>query len=96
MPSCLLGLNPTITTDYIRSQGYFFTDEQDPETTIFHPTAEIAKLGRALYFQPYHKHDYEIINMCNHLKRSDYEYLMQSGKCQSFNLFAQELLDIAK
>lgn len=96
MPSCLLGLDSAITTDYIRSQGYTFVDDQDPETTLFHPTAEIAKLGRSLNIQPYHKHNYEIINMCNHLKRSDYESLMQSGKCQSFNLFAQELLGIAE
>lgn len=96
MPSSLLGLSPAMTKEYIRSQGYTFVDDLDPETTIFHPTAEIAKLGRSLNIQPYHKHDYEIINMCKCLKRSDYESLMRSGKCQSFNLFAQELLGIAE
>lgn len=92
MPSCLLGLNSAMTIDYIRSQGYSFVDDQDPETTIFHPAAEIAKLGRSLNIKPYDKHDYEIINMCKHLERSDYESLMKSGKCQSFNQFAQDLI----
>lgn len=96
MPQSLLGLNKVFSQTFIKQNSTKIDLDLDPETTIFHPAEAIADLGRQAGVLPYDKHDYEIINMCKCLKRSDYESLMRSGKCQSFNLFAQELLGIAE
>ena len=83
-------LDGSLTRDYI-IQNLNISLDDDPETTLFHPAAELSKLY-ALVGKQYDKHKSNISSIMALLTNDDFLQLIYSGKCNSFKLFAESLL----
>lgn len=64
---------------------------ENPETSFFHPAAELAKIY-GLIGKTYDKHETDIASIMASLEVEDFTNLMQSGHCQTFKTFAESLL----
>lgn len=62
--------------------------DEDFENTVFHPSNVVKKI-----LPDYGKHDKNYLSFLSSLGVSDYEALRHSGRCASFNLFMDSLLN---
>lgn len=89
MPQFLKRLSRSLTDDTIK--GLIDLNE-DPENTIYHPAkllCDILNCGNMSYGK--HKHDIEAIMSV--LEKSDFEQLLNSGKCRSFADFVDGVVE---
>lgn len=90
MYSYLQKINPKLTPELIQAQlGTDIT--QDPEITIYHP----AKLLNDIYQlekMQYGKHANDACAITSALEKEDYLHLIESGKCQSFKEFINDII----
>lgn len=87
----LVSIDERLTTNFIEEKTGLNL-EQDPETTIFHPAAELEKIYE-LVGKKYGKHDSDISTIMSILSSKDFMNLALSGKCQSFHVFLNSLVD---
>lgn len=66
---------------------------QDPETSYFHPAADLARIYQSVG-KSYDKHLSDISAISEALVKNDYVVLAQSGRCESFRCFANALLSV--
>lgn len=64
---------------------------QDPEVTIFHPFVTLCKILELKGIR-YNKHESDISSLISKLTKTDYEILLESGKCASFKTFLRLLI----
>ena len=60
---------------------------------IFHPAAELGKIY-ALVDKRYDKHKSDISSIMSLLTNDDFLRLINSGKCNTFKMFAESLLGV--
>lgn len=90
MYAYLMSVNKRLTKEYIEdSIGVDL--EEDPEKTIFHPAMELNRIY-GLVGKRYEKHLSDISAIMSLLKKNDFAKLIESGKCNTFKLFAESLL----
>lgn len=90
MPKIFSEKNALLTTDYIK-QELNLDLSTDPETTIFHPAKELENIY-SLVGDTYNKHLSDISSVMASLEKQDFISLIESGKCNSFKLFAESIL----
>ena len=88
----LQNIDPRLTPENILKQTNINLNE-NPETTLFHPAAELARIY-GLAGRTYDKHGSDIATVMANLQIEDFNNLIKSGKCQTFKTFAESLLDI--
>lgn len=92
MDRFLQAVDERLTIDYVsQNVGINLTD--NPETSFFHPAAELAKIY-GLVGKIYDKHETDISSIMSSLQVEDFKILMQSGSCQSFKSFVESLLNL--
>lgn len=64
---------------------------QDPEVTSFHPYVTLCKILDLKGIR-YNKHESDISSLISKLTKTDYEILLDSGKCASFKTFLALLI----
>jgi hypothetical protein len=84
--NCFETINPLLTTDYIENQLGFNLEKVDPEVTFFHP-ARIMEDIYALAGENYKKSKGNISKIMAALQKEDFECLVSSSKCSSFETF---------
>ena len=90
MSSFLLKIDDRLTSEFI--EGHTGIDIlQDPETTYFHPAADLGRIYQSVG-KSYDKHLSDISAISSALQKEDYKSLPQSGHCSSFRNFAESLL----
>ena len=90
MSSFLLKIDDRLTSEFI--EGHTGIDIlQDPETTYFHPAADLGRIYQSVG-KSYDKHLSDISAISSALQKEDYKSLAQSGHCSSFRNFAESLL----
>lgn len=87
----LKSIDDRLTTSYIKEKIGLDLD-QDPETKVFHPAAELGKIYE-LVGRKYGKHDSDISTIMSLLSSEDFMNLAMSEKCQSFHAFLDSLVD---
>lgn len=92
MHQYLKAIDENLTTDYIK-ECLGLDLNQDPETNIFHPAVELGKIYE-LVGKNYGKHDSDISAILSRLSSEDFMNLALSGKCQSFHVFLDSLVDL--
>ncbi len=85
------GVDASLSTDFIKTNLKYDLDNCDPETTYYHPARVIGDIYN-LAGAKYDKHNSDVSSLVSNLTEEDYHNLMNSSKCSSFALFAQELL----
>ena len=90
MPKIFSAKDNLLTIDYIK-QNLSINLDCDPETTIFHPAKEMDNIY-SLIGDKYDKHLSDISSIMSSLEKDDFATLIQSGKCNSFKLFAESIL----
>lgn len=63
-----------------------FAHNEDPEKVLFHPSNQIKQLLASIDKQ-YNKHATEIASIVSIWQKEDFETLLKTEKCNSFNLF---------
>lgn len=90
MPKVFSSKDNLLTPNYIK-QKLSIDLNCDPETTIFHPAKEMNNIY-SLVEDKYDKHLSDISSIMSSLVKDDFTDLIQSGKCNSFKLFAESIL----
>ena len=90
MSRFLQSIGPQLTHEYVLQHTNINLSE-DPETSLFHPAAELGKIY-GLVGRTYDKHEADIASIMDNLQVDDFINLIQSGNCQTFNAFAESLL----
>lgn len=90
MHEYMLKLDEKLTPDFIKEHTGLDLDV-DPETAIFHPANELAKIYSSVGKQ-YDKHQTDISSIMSKLTPDDFLLLISSGKCPSFKRFAESLI----
>lgn len=85
-------LDSRLTRDFVIKNLNINLDD-DPENTIFHPAAELGKIY-ALVDKRYDKHKSDISSIMSLLTNDDFLRLINSGKCNTFKMFAESLLGV--
>lgn len=85
-------LDSRLTRDFVIKNLNINLDD-DPENTIFHPAAELGKIY-ALVDKQYDKHKSDISSIMSLLTNDDFLRLINSGKCNTFKMFAESLLGV--
>ncbi|MFN0203008.1 MAG: hypothetical protein ACKVTZ_15900 [Bacteroidia bacterium] len=65
--------------------------ETDPETTFYRPENMLNKILQ-LVGKTYSKHNADIEGFITQITQEDFENLLQSPHCQSFNVFHQSVM----
>lgn len=86
----LQGINPRLTPEYILQQTNIDLFK-DPETTLFHPAAELERIY-GLAGRTYDKHEADIASVMANLQLEDFIFLIKSEKCNTFKTFTDSLL----
>lgn len=84
LPKIFEKMNPKLASQYIQENLSFNLDEIDPETTFFHP-ASILEQILGLIGQTYKKKQGDIEAIVSSLEKEDFQQLLDSEKCNSFN-----------
>ena len=92
MDGFLERLDSRLTRDFVIKDLNINLDA-DPENTIFHPAAELGKIY-ALVDKRYDKHKSDISSIMSLLTNDDFLRLINSGKCNTFKMFAESLLGV--
>ena len=79
-----------LTSEYIYQNAGIDLGE-DPEKSVFHPSAELGKIY-SLVDKQYDKHLSDISAIMSKLTTDDFIELIESGKCMAFKAFAESLL----
>ena len=95
MYSIFVKINELLTVDYINENLGFRLDILDPEKEFFHPATVLTQVLNLIEI-PYKKklHDVELIINC--IDIIDIKKVLTSGKCNSFKLFIDEILNSLK
>lgn len=90
MYECLQRINKRFTPELIKDKlGTDIT--KDPETTVYHPAKVLNDIYQLENMQ-YGKHASDAYAITSTLTKEDFLYLMNSGKCQSFKDFVNEIV----
>lgn len=92
MPKFLQQVDEKLTPEFV-AQNVGVNLSENPEISLFHPAAELAKIY-GLIGKTYDKHEADIASIMAYLEVEDFTNLMQSGYCQTFKTFAESLLNI--
>ncbi len=79
-----------LTQDYLQTELNFDL-EKDPELEIFHPAVTLKKIYQHIGAD-YRKHSSEVEAIMSKLMKSDFELLLEMNKCDSFQRFAECLI----
>ncbi len=85
-------LDRRLTVEYIEEHMGVDLKNVDPETEFFHPTNQVEEIFQ-LAGQSYNKRKNEIEALVGHLTKTDFGRLLESNKCNSYNLFYNALQD---
>ena len=92
MPRFLQAVDERLTPESVfQSTGINLAD--NPETTFFHPAAELAKIYE-IAGKKYDKHETDIASIMAPLQVEDFLSLMNLGHCQTFKAFVDSLLNV--
>ena len=91
MHDYLLSFDKRLTSDYIKDITGVDLDA-DPEKTIVHPAVELGKIY-GLVGKQYDKNLSDIETIMSILTTDDFCKLMDSGKCHTFKMFVESLLN---
>lgn len=81
-----------LSNEYIKSQLNYDLDNDDPESTYYHPAKIVGNIFQ-LANKKYNKHEGDISPLINSLTKEHYNELLNAGKCTTFSLFTKELLN---
>ncbi len=84
-------LNSSLTIPHIES-SLKIDLKSDPETTMYRPAKQLAKILKSVG-DNYRKKEDEVLSIMNLLEKSDFERLILSGKCKSFSKFVGSLIN---
>jgi len=79
-------IDQRLSNKYILEQTGFNIETDDPETTFFHPSVQLAKLFSSIG-KSYDKSKEDVDQLANQIEKTDYQNLLESPKCNSFNAF---------
>jgi hypothetical protein len=79
-------MDARLTHPFIHENTKHDLETNDPEKTVFHPATTLSDIYN-LIGQKYRKHEGDIEAILNLTDKTDFEYLLSSDKCQSFNQF---------
>lgn len=83
-------IDARLTNDFISKSLNINLLEIDAENTFFHPKEKLKAIW-GLIDKDYGKHQSELNAIMGHLSKSDFEELLESGKCNSFRRFVAAL-----
>ncbi len=90
LPQAFESIDVRLTTNFIQENLGFDLDVTDPETTFFHPANCVEQIFE-LVRRTYKKKEGDIEGLVSGLQKTDYQQLLESGKCKSFKHFFEAI-----
>ena len=84
--TCFEGVDSVLTSTYIQEKLGINLEDNDPETTYFHPATEVKRIME-LAGRSYGKSKGDINSIMGCLNRENFTELLALPKCGTFNIF---------
>jgi hypothetical protein len=84
-------IDEALTVSRIEASLGYNLETIDPELTFFHPSKNIEDIFSLAGKPPYGKSKEDVNAIVSHISKEDYNYLLNSSKCNSFKEFYESL-----